>query len=408
MEGQKVGERVGIVGRLGDDPVLVETGDDADGLGHEVVDFPDHIIAPGQLRLGEVDAVAQVAGLDHLVPFSLPGLLGERRDIGGLDDFEPSGWIPGRVKDAQALEDGGAVCRPLLVLGQGKSDGQEPPGGPDFVVPFLHVAGLTRGSRDCLGKGLVLLEEIADAVLGGGVHLPLRMVKAHMAGLAGLWLLGFCDREDVPGVAGIAGGAAESGPRLLELAVLCLGLEADLVAPSAALHPFHHGNGLGVGCGHGLHGRPGQGVLTLLELGHLFLVALGAGVRGGDSGNGIVVGRFVVLAVTSGAVDIVLAVFAQLPIADDVGGGLLMALDALLAEKGRNQKCNQQESDAEKQGLLLHLNLHLLFYALSRHPARYSIPQRRRKKKKKKAASEDAALRIRRGRPLRRSRPRSS
>jgi hypothetical protein len=56
------------------------------------------------------------------------------------------------------------------------------------------------------------------------------MVEAHVAGLAGLRLLGLGDREDMPGVAGIAGGAAEPGTCLLQVADIGFGLEADLVA----------------------------------------------------------------------------------------------------------------------------------------------------------------------------------
>src|SRR4030042_831510 len=122
-------------------------------------------------------------------------------------------------------------------------------------------------------------------------------------------------------------------------------------------------------------------MLTFLELDNLFLMALGAGVGGGDTGHGIVIGRFVVLAVADSAVDIVLAVLAQLPVADDVRGRLLMALDALLAEKRRNQEGAQKNDQTDKTDSLLHLNLHLLFCALFRHPARYSIPQKKGKKK---------------------------
>jgi hypothetical protein len=72
----------------------------------------------------------------------------------------------------------------------------------------------------------------------------------------------------------------------------------------------------------------------------------------------------VVLAVTDGAVDIVLAVFAQLPVADDVRSCLFMALDALLAEKRLNQEGAQENDQTDEMDSLLHLNLHLLFYAV--------------------------------------------
>src|SRR4030066_594910 len=120
-------------------------------------------------------------------------------------------------------------------------------------------------------------------------------------------------------------------------------------------------------------------MLTFLELDNLFLMALGAGVGGGDTGHGIVIGRFVVLAVADSAADVVLAVLAQLPGADDVWSCLLMALDALLAEKRRNQECGQQESQADKEGFLFHF--HLLIRAAFGHPPRHSISKHQLKVK---------------------------
>ena len=73
------------------------------------------------------------------------------------------------------------------------------------------------GAADVLGEDLVLLEQLAHAVLGGGVHLPLGMVEPHVAGLAGLRLPRLLDREGVPGVAGVARGHPEPGPVLLQL-----------------------------------------------------------------------------------------------------------------------------------------------------------------------------------------------
>ncbi len=150
------------------------------------------------------------------------------------------------------------------------------------MVPLDHVAGLAGGGGGRLRQNAALLEQRADAVLGGGVHLPLRVVEAHVAGLAGLGLTGFLQRESVTGVAGVARGQAEAPTLGLELADLRFALGPELVAAAAALHALHHGHRLGVGAGHGLHRRPGQVVLALLELGDLLLVALGAGGRSGD------------------------------------------------------------------------------------------------------------------------------
>ena len=92
------------------------------------------------------------------------------------------------------------------------------------------------------------------------------MVKAHVTGLAGLWLLGFLCGEDVAGVAHVARGVAEAGALFLQLGDLAFALDAELVAAAAALHPFHKGHGLPMGRWHRLHRRPGQGVFSALEL----------------------------------------------------------------------------------------------------------------------------------------------
>jgi hypothetical protein len=65
------------------------------------------------------------------------------------------------------------------------------------------------------------------------------MIEAHVAGLARLGLFRFERREGVARVAGIASGDAEAAGRLPNLQLLGLGLQADLVAPSAALLPLH-------------------------------------------------------------------------------------------------------------------------------------------------------------------------
>ena len=58
------------------------------------------------------------------------------------------------------------------------------------------------------GGRMPICFRVAHAVLRARVHLPLRVVEAHVAGLAGLRLLGLLLREGVAGVAGVAGGVA--------------------------------------------------------------------------------------------------------------------------------------------------------------------------------------------------------
>ncbi len=85
------------------------------------------------------------------------------------------------------------------------------------MMAVLHVAGLAGRRGGVGGDDPGLLEAMADAVLGGRIHFPLRVVKAHVAGLAGLGLLGFLFRESMARVAGIAGSHAETPAGLLQL-----------------------------------------------------------------------------------------------------------------------------------------------------------------------------------------------
>ena len=116
-------------------------------------------------------------------------------------------------------------------------------------------------------------------MFGTGVHLPLRMVKAHVTGLAGLGLPGFLNGESVPGMAGIAGGYAKPCSPLLQLFYLSLGLQPDLVTSSTAFHPFHQSHGLPVGRGHRFHRCPGGRMLSSFELFHSSFMAIRTGVR---------------------------------------------------------------------------------------------------------------------------------
>jgi hypothetical protein len=62
------------------------------------------------------------------------------------------------------------------------------------------------------------------------------MVESHVAGLAGLWLLGLNDRKSVSRMAGVARRMAEHAAFILELRNGFFILQAKLVAAAAALH----------------------------------------------------------------------------------------------------------------------------------------------------------------------------
>jgi len=71
VEGEEVGERMGVVVRLGQDPILVERGDNTDRLGHQAIHLFDHLVALFQLALGKVDRVTLVASADDLIAILL-------------------------------------------------------------------------------------------------------------------------------------------------------------------------------------------------------------------------------------------------------------------------------------------------------------------------------------------------
>ena len=104
------------------------------------------------------------------------------------------------------------------------------------MVALLHVAGLAGRGRCFLGQRAGLLEQRAHTVLGGGIHFPLRMIEPHVAGLAGLRLLGLLLRERMPRMAGVAGRYAKPGACLFQVLDFLGGLEPDLMASAAAFH----------------------------------------------------------------------------------------------------------------------------------------------------------------------------
>jgi hypothetical protein len=113
---------------------------------------------------------------------------------------------------------------------------QEAPGGAHLVVAILHVAGLAGGCGHRVGQGAVLFQERAHAMLGGGVHLPLRVIKSHVASLAGLRLLRLLLAEGVPGMTGITRGVAVSPTCGLQLVDFLARFKTHLVAPAATFH----------------------------------------------------------------------------------------------------------------------------------------------------------------------------
>ncbi len=346
VERQQVGEGGGVAGGLGQDPVLVERGDDADRLGHQAIGLPDHVVPLLYLRGGEPFRVALRADLEHPVPLGLPRLGGQAREVGRLDRIEPSGRLAFRVEHTEALQDRDLVGRPLLVLGEREAHREEAPRRADLVVAAGHVAVLAGRRRGRRGERPVLLEQRTHAVLAGRVHLPLRVVEPHVAGLTGLGLLRLLEREGVTGVAGVAGGVAEGarpvGGDLLQVGVA---LEPDLVAAAATLHPVGHRDRLGVDRRHRLHCGPGQRVLPLLELRDLRVVADGAGVGRRQLRLRDVVGALVLAPVAGLAADRSAAVLRQLPVLDDLRGRFEVAADTGLRERGGS---GGQRQDGER------------------------------------------------------------
>ena len=73
-------------------------------------------------------------------------------------------------------------------------------------------------------------------------------------------------------------------------------------------------------------------MFALLELVNFFFVAVCAGFRSGNVHFSYIVSIFVLIAVAGRAADLIIAVFAQLPIRNDIRGCVLMTVDTLLSE----------------------------------------------------------------------------
>src|SRR4030042_1425526 len=66
---------------------------------------------------------------------------------------------------------------------------------PHGMIPLSHVTGLAGGCSGRLRENAHLLQRIPDPVFGGGVHFPVSMVKAHVAGLGSLPVPGLLCRK---------------------------------------------------------------------------------------------------------------------------------------------------------------------------------------------------------------------
>ena len=82
------------------------------------------------------------------------------------------------------------------------------------------------------------------------------MIETHVAGLTGLRLPCLLDRKQVPCVTRITGGHPKAAALFLQFSDLRFSLETNLVAATAALHPFGESHWLPVKRGHGFHGSP--------------------------------------------------------------------------------------------------------------------------------------------------------
>ncbi len=148
------------------------------------------------------------------------------------------------------------------------------------MITFDHVAVLAgrRGRR--LGERAVLLEQVAHPVLRGRPHLPLGVIEAHVAGLAGLGLTCLDRGKCMTGMAGVARGVAEERPLILQIVDVLDVFQTDLVAAGAGLHPRPRRQRQGVGGRHCLVGGPRRSVLAPAELFQPSGVASAAGGRG--------------------------------------------------------------------------------------------------------------------------------
>lgn len=114
-------------------------------------------------------------------------------------------------------------------------------------------------------------------------------------------------------------------------------LDPYLVTPSTTFHPLHQGHGLPVGCGHRFHGSPGNGMFARLEFLHPLVVAGGTGIGRGNLCLRDVFRGPMVASVADRTIDLILAMFVQLPVVNDPRSYLSVTLHTDLSKGGRAQ-----------------------------------------------------------------------
>ena len=135
-----------------------------------------------------------------LRPLGIELLLRQAGHFSHLDRLQPFCPLPCRVEDTQSLENLHPVGPPRFVIFR-HTQREEAPGRHHPMITFIHVAGLARRSAP-----RVRLDLPDGAMLGGGPHLPVGMVEAHVTGLACPRVAGFSGGEAMPGMARIATG----------------------------------------------------------------------------------------------------------------------------------------------------------------------------------------------------------
>ncbi len=344
---QQVREGVRVVLRAAQHAVAIQVRDHENRLRHQVVDLTDELVPLPQLGSGEVLRVAAPARPHHLLTLRLPVLLREAHHVRCLDHIESTGRVAVRIENAQPLQDRHPVSRPGRVLRQRQPHRQKAPRRPYPVVAFLHVTGLAGGSRGVRRQGLVLLQQKPHPVLRARVHLPLRVIEAHVARLARLRLARLFHREDVPRVTRVARRQAEACTPLLEGGDLCLGLQPDLVAAAAPLHPLDQRHRCPMRRGHRVHRRPRHRVFPRLELLHRLLVAHRTCLRRRYPHLRHVLRRAVVTTVTDRTAHAHLAVSAQLPVPHDPGRHLSVTIHAFLSQRRRRNARHDQRNEKD-------------------------------------------------------------
>ncbi len=195
------------------------------------------------------------------------------------------------------------------------------------------------------GKRAALLEQVPDPVLRRRVHLPLRVVDAHLAGPARLRLQSLLHREQVTRVAGVARREAEHPSFRPHPLDLVLGLEAQPVATSAALHPLGQGHGQPVCSRHRVHARPRLRVLASGELLDLDRMAGRAHVRRGGADEVGVARTAMPITVAEGAIHALGAVETELLVDHDRRRLLAMAVDACRCLSERVRRASAARRD---------------------------------------------------------------